>query len=202
MQILLDDAKLEWPKVIHWERAMTDDEYYHFCTINPDLRIERTVEGDILIMPPAGLESGFRNNELAAQLRDWARKDGRGRAFDSNTGYILPSGAAYAPDASWVLRSRITTLTKEQRRKFAPLCPDFVVELMSPSDRLPQAKAKMREWIDNGAQLAWLLDPDHRTAYIYLPGRDPGQLIDPERLIGEGPVAGFVLELADIWADL
>ena len=135
-------------------------------------------------------------------MRNWAHKDGRGQAFDSSVEYILPSGAAYSPDASWVLNSRITKLTKEQKRKFPPLCPDFVVELMSPSDRLPKTKAKMQEWIANGVQLGWLLDPDHRTAYIYRPDQEPEQLTNPERLAGEVPVAGFVLELAGIWTTL
>jgi Uma2 family endonuclease len=202
MQILVEDVALDRPMVIQWEHQMTDDEYFQFCQINRKLRIERTAQGDILIMPPAGFESGYRNNELSAQLRNWALKDGRGLAFDSNTEYMLPNGAAYSPDASWVLSSRVETLTKDQKRKFPPLCPDFVIELMSPSDRLPKAKAKMQEWTANGVQLAWLLDPDHRTAYIYRPGHEPEQIVNPERLIGEGPVAGFVLELADIWAGL
>jgi Uma2 family endonuclease len=202
MQLLVEDVALERPMVIQWEHGMTDDEYFQFCQINQDLRIERTAQGDILIMPPAGGESSFRNNELSAELRDWARKDARGRAFDSSVGYILPSGAAYSPDASWVLRSRFTALTKEQKRQFLPLCPDFVVELMSPSDRLSKAKAKMQEWIANGVQLGWLLDPDHRAVYIYRPAREPEQLVNVERLIGEDPVAGFTLELADIWAGL
>ena len=109
--------------VIQWEHQMTDDEYFQFCQINRKLRIERTAQGDILIMPPAGGESSFRNSELTAQLHDWTRKDARGRAFDSSVEYFLPSGAAYSPDASWVLSSRITPLTKEQKRKFLPLCP-------------------------------------------------------------------------------
>jgi Uma2 family endonuclease len=181
---------------------MTDDQYYQFCTSNPDLRIERTANGDILIIPPAGFESGYRNLELNRQLGNWALEDGRGRAFNSSVEYILPNGAAYSPDASWVLQSGVNALTKEQKRKFPPLCPDFVVELMSPSDRLRKAKAKMQEWIANGVQLGWLLDPDHRTVYIYRPGREPEQVVNPERLIGEGPVAGFVLELAKVWAGL
>jgi Uma2 family endonuclease len=200
MQILVEE--LERPMAIQWERGMTDDEYFQFCADNPDLRIERSPEGDILIMPPAGGESSFRNSELTAELRNWTRKDGRGRAFDSSVEYFLPSGAAYSPDASWVLRSRLDKLTRDEKRKFPRLCPDFVVELMSPSDRLSKAKVKMREWIENGAQLGWLLDPDRRTAYIYRPGRDPEQLVNPERLTGDGPVTGFVLELPDIWAEL
>jgi Uma2 family endonuclease len=200
MQILVEE--LERPMAIQWERGMTDDEYFQFCADNPDLRIERSPEGDILIMPPAGGESSFRNSELTAELRNWTRKDGRGRAFDSSVEYFLPSGAAYSPDASWVLRSRLDKLTRDEKRKFPRLCPDFVVELMSPSDRLSKAKVKMREWIENGAQLGWLLDPDRRTAYIYRPGREPEQLVNPERLTGDGPVTGFVLELPDIWAEL
>jgi Uma2 family endonuclease len=181
---------------------MTDDEYYQFCTSNPDLRIERSAHGNILIIPPAGLESGHRNLELNRQLGNWALDDGQGQAFDSNTEYILPNGAAYSPDASWVLQLRVNSLTKEQKRKFPPLCPDFVVELMSPSDRLRKAKGKMQDWIANGVQLGWLLDPDHRTAYIYRPDRGPEQVVNPEHLVGEGPVAGFVLKLAKVWAGL
>ena len=200
MQILVEE--LERPVAIQWERRMTDDEYFQFCADNPDLRIERSAEGDILIMPPVGGESSFRNSELTAELRIWARKDGRGRVFDSSVEYFLPSGAAYSPDASWVLRSRLDKLTKDEKRKFLRLCSDFVVELMSPSDRLSKLKTKMREWIENGAQLGWLLDPDHRTVYIYRRDREPEQLVNPERLAGEGSVAGFVLVLADIWAEL
>jgi Uma2 family endonuclease len=187
---------------IQWERRMTDDEYFQFCADNPDLRIERSAEGDILIMPPVGGESSFRNSELTVRLGNWARKDGRGRAFDSSVEYFLPSGAAYSPDASWVLRSRLDKLTRDEKRKFPRLCPDFVVELMSPSDRLPKLKAKMCEWMETGAQLGWLLDPDRRTAYIYRLGREPERLLTPERLTGEGPVTGFVLELQEIRAEL
>ena len=129
-------------------------------------------------------------------------QDGRGRAFDSSTGYLLPSGAAYSPDASWVLQSKIDALSQTARKRLPPLCLDFVVELRSPSDRLAKLKAKMREWIENGAQLAWLPDPDHRTVYIYRPGREPEQQVNPERIAGEGPVARFVLELSRIWAGL
>jgi Uma2 family endonuclease len=200
MQILVEES--ERPMAIQWERGMTDDEYFQFCAENPDLRIERSAEGDILIMPPVGGESSFRNSQLAIQLGNWAQKDGRGRAFDSSVEYFLPSGAAYSPDASWVLRSRLDKLSRDEKRKFPRLCADFVVELVSPSDRLSKAKSKMREWIENGAQLGWLLDADHRTVYIYRPDRDPEQLVNPERIAGEGPVAGFVLVLASIWAEL
>jgi len=200
MQIRVEES--ERPTAIQWERGMTDDQYFEFCANNPELRVERTAEGDIVIMPPAGFETGDRNSELIRQLRNWALDDRRGRVFDSNTEYLLPNGAAYAPDASWVLQSRLDRLTRDEKRKFPHLCPDFVIELMSPSDRLAKVKAKMGEWTANGAQLGWLLDPDHRTVYIYRPGREPEQLVNPERLAGEGPVLGFVLELAGIWAEL
>jgi Uma2 family endonuclease len=200
MQIVVEE--LARPTSIQFEHRMTDDEYFDFCAHNPELRIERTAEGDILIMPPAGGESSYRNNVISARLLIWAERDGRGRVFDCSVQYFLPNGAAYSPDASWVLSSRLEKLTKTEKRKFLPLCPDFVVELMSPSDRLPKLKAKMREWIENGAQLGWLLDPDRRTVYIYRPGIEPEQLVNPERLAGEGPVAGFVLELETIWAGL
>jgi len=200
MQIVVEE--LERPVAIQWAHRMTDDEYFQFCADNSDLRIERTAEGDIVIMPPVGGEGSYQNSELTGELRAWARKDGRGRAFDSSVEYFLPSGAAYSPDASWVLRSRLDKLSKDEKRRFPRLCPDFVVELKSPSDRLGKLKAKMHEWIDNGAQLAWLLDPDHRTVYVYRPGSAPEQLVNPERVVGEGPVDGFILELADIWAGL
>jgi Uma2 family endonuclease len=145
--------------VIHWEHQMTDDEYFQFCQINQDLRIERTAQGDLLIMPLAGAESSFRNSELSAELRDWARKDARGRAFDSSVEYILPSGAAYSPDASWVLQLTGQRTNKGTEAYVSTALPGFVVELMSPSDRLSKAKAKMQEWIANGVQLGWLLDP-------------------------------------------
>jgi Uma2 family endonuclease len=185
-----------------WHRLMTDAEYYRFCTKIPDLRVERTAVGDILIMPPPGAETSFRNIEVTMQLGNWSRSDGHGRAFDSSVEYFLPSGAAYSPDASWVLRSRIDKLTRNEKRKFPPLCPDFVLELMSPLEDLAKLKTKMTEWIENGAQLGWLLDPDRRTVYVYRPDREPEQLINPESIAGEGPVAGFVLELARVWAEL
>ncbi len=181
---------------------MTDDEFYEFCRQFPTSRVERSARGEIAVIQPGGLETGFRNCELAAQLGNWAEEDGHGKAFGSRTQYILPSGAAYAPDASWVANTRIAKLTANQKRKFPPLCPDFVVELTSPSDRLKAVQRKMGEWIGNGARLGWLLHADRRTAYIYRPGKDTEKLVDPTRLEGEGPVAGFVLHLSQIWSNL
>ena len=199
MQMVLNDIETNSPIRIQPVRPMTDEEYYRFCVANPDLRIERTAEGEIVIMPPTGFDTAGRNADLTAQLYTWARRDGRGRAADSNVEYILPSGAARSPDASWVLRHRLARLTADQRKKFPPLCPDFVVELRSPSDRLRQVQAKMREWMDNGARLGWLIDPESRIVYVYRPGKTTERLVDPDRVEGEAPVDGFVLEMAGIW---
>jgi len=199
MQVVLNDIESISRVVIEPERPLTDQELYDFCQANPGLRVERTAAGEIVVMSPPGGETSCRNAELTAQLQFWSKRDGSGRAFDSNAEFILPNGAALSPDASWVERTRLAGLTREQKRKFPPLCPDFVVELTSPTDRLPKVQAKMREWMANGAQLGWLLDADKGTAYIYRPGREPQGLMSPERLEGEGPVAGFVLDLKEIW---
>jgi Uma2 family endonuclease len=202
MQVLLPDHETCTTYTFRGEPPMGDDEYYEFCMQNPDLRIEREANGEIIIMPPAGGETGYRNSDLTAQLAIWSKRDGRGRAFDSNTEFFLPRGAAYAPDASWVLRSRLAQFTKEQKKRFLPLCPDFVVELTSPSDRLSKVMSKMREWIDNGVALAWLIDADRRTVYIYRPGKEPEELVDADHIDGEGPVEGFRLDLSEIWQGL
>jgi Uma2 family endonuclease len=201
MQLILNDVESQAPVIVH-PPPMTDDEFFDFCQLYPDFRVERTAEGEVIIMPGTGLETGARNNELSRQLGNWAIEDGRGTAFDSNTEYLLPSGAALSPDASWVDNSRLAKLTREQKRKFTRICPDFVVELTSPSDRLGRVRQKMLEWMENGAQLGWLLDADNRTAYIYRPGHEPELLVESLRIEGEGPVAGFVLELESIWAGL
>ncbi len=197
--MVLNGIETESPIRIQPVRRMNDDEYYAFCAANPDLRIERTAEGEIVIMPPTGFESSDRNADLTMQLRAWSKTDGRGRAADSNAEYILPNGAARSPDASWVLRSRLAKLSPEQKKKFPPLCPDFVVELRSPTDRLAKLQAKMREWMDNGAKLGWLIDPQTRTVYIYRPGKATERRENPDQVKGDTPVAGFVLKLADIW---
>jgi Uma2 family endonuclease len=202
MQIELPDIETRARIEIYGERPMDDDEYFEFCARNRKLRIERDANGEIIIMPPAGAETGYRNNNLAVQLGTWSIRDGRGRAFDSNTEFILPNGAALAPDASWVQSSRLEQFTKEQKRRFLPLCPDFVVELISPSDRLPKVQAKMREWMENGAALGWLIDADRRTVYVYRPAHAPQELVDVDHVAGEGPVEGFRLELADLWQGL
>ena len=189
-------------EVLEEQRPLSDEEFFEFCQNNSEFHIERDANGEITIMPPAGAETGDRSSELNFQLRGWAKRDGRGKAFDASTGFVLPDKAMLSPDASWVLRSRIAGLSQGQKQRFLPLCPDFVVELISPSDRLSKLMTKMTGWMANGAQLGWLIDPARRTVYVYRPGKQPEQLTDVERVSGEGPVEGFVLELQEIWQGL
>lgn len=202
MELLLTDVEARGRLRIDQECPMSDDEYFEFCSRNSDLRIERTAKGEIVIMPPTGFETGFRNNHVARQLGNWALEDGRGHAFDSSTEYLLPDGSALSPDASWVSDAVVRRLTKQQRRKFAPLCPEFVVELTSPSDRLGTVKVKMRAWMNNGVKLGWLIDPDRQTVYIYRGSDEPEKRTGIDSIDGEGPVAGFRLDLREIWAGL
>ena len=207
MQVVLPDretrASIEvCGDEVHGERPLNDEEFFDFCMKNPGLRIERYANGEIIIMPPAGMETGYRNSDVSAQLGVWTKKDGRGAAFDSSAEFILPSGAAFAPDASWMLKTRLASLSKEEKTRFGRLCPDFVIELKSPSDRLSSLKAKMEEWIENGAQLGWLIVPERRKVYVYRPEGSAEELTNIDSVDGEGPVAGFRLELVDIWEGL
>jgi Uma2 family endonuclease len=183
-------------------RPLSDEEFVDFCLKNPDVHIERYANGRIVIMPPAGMETGYRNSDIAIQLGNWAKEDRRGICFDSNTEFMLSSGAAFAPDAAWILKSRLASLTKEEKKLFGRLCPDFVIDLKSPSDRLSSLKSKMEEWIANGAQLGWLIVPERRTVFVYRPERPAEELSDINSVVGEGPVSGFRLELTDIWQGL
>jgi Uma2 family endonuclease len=133
------------------------------------------------------------------QLNAWAERNGTGRAFNSNTGFVLPNGATRAPDASWVKLSRLTKLGTKQRKKLGALCPDFVIEVRSPSDRLPALLAKMKEYCKNGAALGWLIDPETRKVHVYRPGKRVEMLNHPKRVSGDPELSGFVLELARIW---
>jgi Uma2 family endonuclease len=175
------------------------DWLFELCQANGDLQFEQTAEGDIIVMAPAGGESGDRESEALYQLRHWAKREGSGRAFGSNTGFRLPNGAMRAPDASWVLHSRLGSLKASERRKFLPLCPDFVIEVVSPTDRLPKLRAKMDEYLANGARLGWLIDPDKRKVYVYRPA-EKVQCRSGIRQISASPeLPGFVLKLAEIW---
>jgi Uma2 family endonuclease len=165
---------------------------------NRKLRIERTSEGEILIMSPTGGEGGRRNSKITAQLENWNESTQLGIVFDSSAEFILPNGAAFSPDASWVKRARWDALTAKERKQFPPLCPDFVIELRSESDRLKPLQKKMDEYIANGAQLGWLIDPLKKTLHIYRPGRDVEVLDNPATVSGEPELPGFELKLASI----
>jgi len=180
---------------------MDDEQLFEFCQDNRLVRIEREASGEIVVMPLPGCETSHRACDTISQFGDWAIRDGRGFSL-ANCGFLLPDGVMRGPHISWVLKSRLANLTKRQKQRFLPLCPDFVIEFISPFDRLNKVQAKMVEWIDNGASLAWLIDADRRTVYIYRPRREPEQLVNVDHVDGEGPVAGFRLELSDIWQEL
>jgi Uma2 family endonuclease len=177
----------------------TSDEFFELCQANPYLHLERTANGEVVIMPPAGGETGARNSSIVGQLWQWNERHRLGVVFDSSTGFHLPNGADRAPDAAWVRQARWEALTVEERRKFPPLCPDFVVELCSLSDYLKTVRDKMREYMDNGALMGWLIDPETRTVEIYEPGEEVEILYNPERVHGEPVLPGFVLDLQRVW---
>ena len=178
---------------------LTDDQFFELCQKNKELTFERTPQGDLIIMTPTGGETSNSNAGLTAQLWVWNSQSNLGIAFDSSGGFKLPNGANRSPDASWVKRERWEALTPEERQKFPPLCPDFVVELLSPSDSLKTTQEKMQEYIENGARLGWLINRKTWQVEIYRPGRDVEVLDSPDRLSGEDVLPGFVLKLESIW---
>jgi Uma2 family endonuclease len=177
---------------------MTDDQFFELCQQNQDVQFERTSAGELIIMSPTGGETGNYNAGITAQLWLWNQKSKQGKVFDSSTGFKLPNKAERAPDAAWIKLEKWETLTNTQRQKFLPLCPDFVVELMSPSDSLPSLQAKMQEYIDNGTRLGWLIDLAHKTVIIYRL-QQPAQVVKfPKNLSGEQILRGFTLDLTEI----
>jgi Uma2 family endonuclease len=178
---------------------LSDDELFELCQVNRDLRIERTADGEIWVMPPTGGETGRRNSSLTAQLDRWSELDGSGVSFDSSTAFVLPNGAARSPDASWIALMRWQALSAEARAKFPPICPDFVVELRSRSDELGDLRAKMEEYRACGARLGWLIDPVERRVHIYRPGAEIETLDAPTTVAGDPVLRGFVLDLRRIW---
>ena len=198
MQIAIPDLAL--PLRLRTAHPLTNEELMGFCTANEVLRVERESNGELLLMSPAGNQTSSKNAWLIFQLTRWADEDGRGLTFDSNGGFILPDGSMRSPDAAWTAWPRWNALSAEDRQRFAPLCPEFIIELRSPSDRLEDAHHKMQMWVTNGAELAWLIDPERKVVEIYRPGREPEMAEGASAVEGEGPVAGFVLELARLWA--
>jgi Uma2 family endonuclease len=178
--------------------TLDDGQLFEFCQLNRDLRIERDAEGVLVLMAPAGGASSARNLELSRQLANWAHRDGTGIAFDSSVGFILPNGAMRSPDAAWVRRERWDALSQDQREKFPPLCPDFVVELRSPSDRLSTLQRRVRELVRNGAQVGWLIDPRRPSVHVYRAGEAVQTLLAPISVSAEPLLPGFILDLVHI----
>ncbi|MBW4606656.1 MAG: Uma2 family endonuclease [Hassallia sp. WJT32-NPBG1] len=182
---------------LHPVIELTDEQFFQLCQNNRDLRFERTFEGELIIMPPTGWETGNKNAKLTQRLGNWADADGTGLAFDSSTGFKLPNGANRSPDASWVKRERIETLNPNPAR-FMPLAPDFAVELRSASDSLETLQQKMQEYINCGVRLGWLIDPQNQRVEIYRLKKDVEILQSPTSLSGEHILPGFVLDLTQI----
>jgi len=178
---------------------LTDEQFYDLCRANHELRFERTAEGEILIMPPTGARTGQRNFKLTQRFANWVEQDGTGVGFDSSTAFKFPNGATRSPDASWIVRERYEALTPQEQEKFSPICPDFVIELRSSTDTLKVLQAKMAEYIANGVQLGWLLDPQEQTAYNYRPGAEVEMLTGAREISGAPELPGFILNLQEIW---
>jgi len=182
------------------ELKMTDEQFFEFCRINRDLRIERNKYGEISIMPPTGSETGNRNFNIAGQLWVWSEKDGTGICFDSSTGFKLSTGAERSPDASWMKLERWNHLSEEEQQKFAPICPDFVIELRSKTDNLKPLQEKMEEYIQEpGIRLGWLIDRKNKRVYVYRPQMPVKCLENPDSVNGEDVLPGFVLNMSKVW---
>ena len=198
MNLALEGVEL--PIRLRLERPLTDLELMRFCTVNEMVRVERDANGELILMSPTGLEGSSWNAELNSELVVWARQDGRGKVFDSNGGFTLPDGSMRAPDAAWVSWRRWNAVSRDEQKRFGRVSPEFVIEMRSENDRLPMLQEKMRLWIANGVELAWLIDPQRKVVEVYRPGEEPEVHEQPTSVEGSGPVAGFSLVLERIWS--
>jgi Uma2 family endonuclease len=185
--------------IVDVHSVLTGEDFDQLVRDNPELRIELTATGELILMSPTGSKTGLRNAELNLQFGTWAKKDHSGVVFDSSTLFVLPNGARRSPDLSWVKRERWGALTKEEQEGFAPLCPDFVIELRSRSDNLPPLEEKMLEYVGNGALLAWLIDPLKKQVFIYRPNQAAEILEDPDTVSGDPELPGFKLNVRELW---
>ncbi|NJN74469.1 MAG: Uma2 family endonuclease [Limnothrix sp. RL_2_0] len=178
---------------------LSDEQFFQLCQQNQNYRFERSAQGDLVIMPPTGAETGNRNIDLSYQLQAWNRKTKLGMAFDSSTGFIMPNGANRSPDAAWIPLARWESVTPEQQKRFLPMGPDFVVELLSPTDQLSRTQTKMQEYIENGTRLGWLINRKIKQVAIYRQGQKIEILEAPDILSGEDVLPEFELDLSSIW---
>ncbi len=194
-----------WPATVVFRltdatQRVSPEVFEEYCRLNPDLRLELTACGELVIMSPTGGDTGDQNAELTHQLRSWSNADGRGRSFDSNAGFTLPNGAILSPDASWVLGARYRALTAKERRGLVPLCPDFVAEIKSPSDSLRALRAKMKGYIENGTLLGILIHPDAKWVELYRPEHPTVTLENPERVDLSPEMPKLILDMTRIWS--
>jgi len=178
---------------------LTDEQFYQLCVANQYWKLELSAKGELIIMPPTGGSTGNRNLKINQQLANWADQDGTGLGFDSSTCFQLPNGAKLSPDVAWIPLIKWQTLTPEQQDKFPPLCPDFIVELRSPSDSLKDLREKMQDYINNGTRLGWLINRQNQQVEIYRSGKEPEILDNPTTLSGEDVLLNFILDLSVIW---
>jgi Uma2 family endonuclease len=189
-----------WPFTLNLKSIrLTGAQFEQLCRDNRDLRLELTSQGELIVMPPTGSKTGQRNSNLTSQIASWALKNGNGVAFDSSTGFTFLDGSIMSPDGSWIQHERWEALTREEQERFAPICPDFVVELRSPSDSMSRVQDKMQGYLENGASLGWLIDPIKRQVHIYRPKHEVEVLTDPEVVSGDPLLPGFSLHLAELW---
>lgn len=178
---------------------MTDEQFYQLCRANPDVKFERNPIGDLIVMAPTGGETGSYNSEINAEFVIWNRQTRLGRVFDSSTCFKLPQGSERSPDVAWIASERWNTLSREQQRKFPPIAPDFVLELLSPTDSLEKTQAKLQEYLDNGVKLGWLIDRDNHYVEVYRVNQPVEILNNPKQLSGEDTLPGFVLNMDVVW---
>ena len=193
------DSVHGFPVLVRPLKALSDDQFHEFCRLNDELQIERTAQGDLLLMAPASFRTSHLNLRIAMQLGQWADRDGTGLATESSGGFILRDSAVVAPDAAWILSDRLNAVPRERQERFLPLCPDFVIELLSPTDTLARTQAKMREYLANGLRLGWLIDPFARQVHVYRRDAEPQVLDDPDAVAGDPVLPGFRLDLSKIW---
>jgi Uma2 family endonuclease len=185
--------------LVNVKDVISPEQFEELCRVNRDLRLELTSTGELIAMPPTGSRTGISNANLTYQLVAWVEREGSGVAFDSSTGFALPNNARFSPDAAWIKRERWDALTEIEQDGFAPLCPDFVIEIRSRSDNLPPLESKMQEYIANGALLGWLIDPLKRRVYIYAPDREVVILENPAIVSGGSLLPGFELRTSQLW---